>query len=132
MGYNPKRPVIDPTKAVTVTGQKPLPKADKPVPKTFTPVSNIIAGWVEPKDEATKGGVLLGAAAATYTTPVVRIVAVGPDCKFVKPGDRVLAVKADFAVYVGEHAYCCMFEEGVIGVLPPVAETNETTAQPVA
>lgn len=59
--------------------------------KTFTPLTNWIA--VQPiKADTTEGGLsLLGSAKEAYRTPTAWVIAVGPDCKVVKVGDKVLA-----------------------------------------
>lgn len=59
--------------------------------KTFTPIGRQVAmTWVN-KDEMTNGGIVLPEGSMSKMIfAVTEVVAVGPECKQVKEGDRVL------------------------------------------
>jgi len=64
---------------------------DKPVHKQYTPTGDNVCGWVEPlKKQTTHGLILSDSAANELRTPIMHVIAVGPDCKQIKPGDRVV------------------------------------------
>lgn len=95
------------------------PPANKEVPRLFTPEGRKIAGWGEPPPTKTDGGLEIPENATNLYTSVIRVVAVGPECKQIKPGDRVLiggGVPVG-KVYMGPHVYMVAMEEDVYGVI---------------
>lgn len=67
------------------------PKADKKIPKRFTPIGDAIAGWMDPYEDKTKGGLYVNEETLMdYQTPIFNVVAIGPDVKQIKEGDRCL------------------------------------------
>jgi co-chaperonin GroES (HSP10) len=59
--------------------------------RTFQPsLDNVVVDWIVGSEKRTPGGLLLPDQAEDWATPQGWVVAVGPDVKHLKVGDRVL------------------------------------------
>lgn len=119
-------PNIDLGRGVEVVPASGAPVANKEVPAQYTPIGNLVAGWAEPPPTETKAGLIIGEEASKqFATPVLRVVAIGPDVKQVKVGDRVLVNGSSpvMKIIVANLASVVVPEDRICGVLFP-ADAN--------
>lgn len=81
----------------TIVGPTGLPiksRAPQAIPpKTFTPTGSKVALFMIKAPLETETGIQLPETMKEdWTTPVCVVVACGPECKYVKPGDRTLSL----------------------------------------
>lgn len=92
-----------------------------PVHKQYDLLYDNIAGWAEQPAVVTSSGLIIGQQSADqFQSPIMNVVAVGPDCKFVKPGDRVVFFWSPsmYKVMVDGRVSFVLNEKLVHGILP--------------
>jgi co-chaperonin GroES (HSP10) len=106
---------------MTTTKKKGIP------PKTFTPFGNLVCLHVYRADETEGGIVLPDGVKDPSQTPTAYVVAVGPECKWAKEGQTVLAhphTPGTKCRYKG-HDYVLFNEDRLMGsVIDPGKEDN--------
>ena len=103
--------------------------------KTYTPTGNLVALFVYTDEDVSRGGIIVPEQfRGTWNTPIAKVIAVGPACKYVKEGDTVLALAETSGKMVrhtvDEIENCTMVirEENIIGVIDPsLSERNGET-----
>lgn len=90
------------------------------VPERFRPWGARVLVKVIAEDEVTASGIVIMGARKT-DTHVTEVVAVGPDCKWVKPGDKVMHVRVvGIAHRFGDGGmYRILHEHELLGVIEP-------------
>lgn len=107
-----------------------------PVHKQYEPLYDNVAGWAEQAAVKTSSGLIIGQQSADqFQSPILNVVAVGPDCKFVKPGDRVIFYWSPsmYKVMVDGRVTFVVNERLLHGILPdkctiPEAPKEESVA----
>lgn len=109
-----------------------LGRQDKPVPKrTYTPIGCLVALHLYEVRE-TPGGLLMpdGTKQDAFQTPVSLVIACGPDCKWVKPGMRVLAANnavAQIVIHKGQKTVL-LREDHLSGIEDPDKDEQDMDA----
>ena len=88
-------------------------------PKLFQPVGQVIvAEKLEMKDEQI---IVPDTVEKSWETPVLRVIAVGPECKVVKEGDYVVYPNGGPAgkIFFHGYQYILVNEDSVAGVINP-------------
>mgnify|MGYP000860896841 CR=1 FL=1 len=114
---------IDPSKAAVIKNVDVSKQWEgrEPVHKQYDPIYDNIAGWIEQPPMKTSSGLLIGQQSADqFQSPIMNVVAVGPECKFVKPGDRVIfhGSPSVYKLIVGGVVTFTINERLVHGILP--------------
>lgn len=124
---NPNRAAIIKNVGVSKQGE-----GREPVHKQYDPIYDNIAGWAEQAPVKTQSGLLIGEQSADqFQSPILNVVAVGPDCKFVKPGDRVVFFWSPsmYKVMVDGRVSFVVNERLVHGILPDKCVVPEAPAK---
>lgn len=96
------------------------PVADVVPPDVLTPVGNMVAIHQHPVEENDKGIILPDGSENPLQSNICTVISVGPDCKQVKRGDKVLMMPVMCSVlYHRKHAYVFVKEEQIACVLDP-------------
>lgn len=93
-------------------------EARKPGEKRFIPVRDLVSIFVPTLDETPSGLKLPQSHRETYVVPAVLVLAVGPDCKYVKEGNWIVignAMAKEF-MFQGD-TYMVIEEKFVVGVV---------------
>lgn len=118
----PQMPQIPIMNAVPVMPAQdaPTPYAQSEVPKQYTPIGAQLSAWIEPIPKTTESGLIVPEKSmANFRTVIARVIAVGPKCVQVKPGDRILVADGTniMKIKVDGMESILMFEERVLGIL---------------
>lgn len=98
-----------------------LHKQEKIPTKLYTPIADGVALHVLRFADQTEGGVLIPEISQdNWQTPVGLVIAVGPDVKYVKEGDKVIFGNCIdfFKVKYGGCDFLHMPEKGIAGIIP--------------
>jgi hypothetical protein len=90
----------------------------KDVPKTFTPIGQMLATEkLEFKDAQI---IVPDTVEKTWETPVLRVIAVGPDCKWVKEGNYIIYPNGGAAgkIFFRGYQYYIVNENEIVGIIP--------------
>lgn len=93
---------------------------DAPSPKTFTPTGDMVAFQLIQTSNRTEGGVVIpDTAKDTWETPVGIVVAIGPETKWVKPGQKIIVLNETPLIKVRHKGaeFYQIEEKGIVGVL---------------
>ncbi len=104
------------TKAFVDGGQRITSVATK----KFTPIGERVVLQVIEIPETTQGGLILPEQSReTWTTPIAQVIAVGPNVKQLKEGDKVLVYAETIArkVRYDNDSLLVVFEGDVVGVI---------------